>query len=946
MFWKLAFHTTKTAFEALLDKEDLSLEELLDQEDVVQEVKSGNAKLISFLTKGKCVGKLLEFTTVPVPAEESATSDEKRRFKFPYVACELLVADVPALFDSVVESEDHMNQLFSFLQQPSPLPQTLSLYFVRVLQALYAKKPAEVAEYITKKDGSLALDFVKHIETFGMNELILTLLGTMDEEDRMNGGALASWWMQHNLLSVLLERLVTAESSDIHVNIIRMLCEVVRRFHNPNITAFAELIMSVDTVERLLTLMMNDLAVNQKSVLFSEGTNLLISVIDSLVRREEMARTLSQESAESTAEVTASSSPPRDADAEEHQIDRTIGAILARSEELVRFLRDPGPLESIELSWTTLSPPLGLSRLKTVELLLVLLKTKKRHVEDTLIALNVLPTCVGLMFTFDMNNLLHILVDEMVISALVSGNPALVACLFQGCNLLERILDAVSDDRPAPQATSEPPSSMDSPVKAPEMEPESTIQEAPDQSGSTAESSSPVVPEGDCGMATACSASGHESSAPPEVAETPSCAESSGPLADTAALTALNASNLSESSSDAPSPPAPHPPRPPARLRKGYFGHITSISNKIVQAEELQPLVREYTAGNHRWGEYVATHLAARNAIDTVMLGGVPPPAVSSSLPSDPLGGEEGVALSEPRPCWEELAASQPEESRAESSLKKYCVDEKAEESSSPPETFTFDADFDAREVVHPEQEEITEEVWQECQIVDRSADLADANDSWARFDNAPGSRPLDHGGGEDRGAAKPRPLGFYYDSSSDDDDVAEPVGTRPDEGDVFVPSPTVEGKAENKHRAARGGGAAASALPAAPAPSADVDSDCEDEGWSHVDGPGHGAPSSDLAAISTLANSSGLESGANAETPAARAEERAGCSSSPSTTSGCRAEVRSTATLPNCCGVSPCGKGSSAAPKAADAQPPNGENSDFSDVCCWDGDCEVKAVR
>ena len=37
----------------------------------------------------------------------------------------------------------------------------------------------KVTDYIQKQDGTLAYNFVRHIETFGMNELILTLLGTM-----------------------------------------------------------------------------------------------------------------------------------------------------------------------------------------------------------------------------------------------------------------------------------------------------------------------------------------------------------------------------------------------------------------------------------------------------------------------------------------------------------------------------------------------------------------------------------------------------------------------------------------------------------------------------------------------------------------------------------------------------------------------------------------------
>lgn len=50
-----------------------------------------------------------------------------------------------------------------------------------------------------------------------------------------------------------------------------------------------------------------------------------------------------------------------------------------------------------------------------------------------------------------------------------------------------------------------------------------------------------------------------------------------------------------------------------------------------------------------RWTEYVAGTLAARNAVDNFVLGGAPPPTIPSSLPADPLAGDEGPSLSEMR---------------------------------------------------------------------------------------------------------------------------------------------------------------------------------------------------------------------------------------------------------------------------------------------------------
>ncbi len=43
MFWKLGFH--KSPLDTLLEKEDVTLEEVLEQEDILQEARSGNEKI-------------------------------------------------------------------------------------------------------------------------------------------------------------------------------------------------------------------------------------------------------------------------------------------------------------------------------------------------------------------------------------------------------------------------------------------------------------------------------------------------------------------------------------------------------------------------------------------------------------------------------------------------------------------------------------------------------------------------------------------------------------------------------------------------------------------------------------------------------------------------------------------------------------------------------------
>jgi len=47
MFWKVAGFSQPSPIEQILDKQEFTLEELLDEEDMIQECKSLNGRLVA-----------------------------------------------------------------------------------------------------------------------------------------------------------------------------------------------------------------------------------------------------------------------------------------------------------------------------------------------------------------------------------------------------------------------------------------------------------------------------------------------------------------------------------------------------------------------------------------------------------------------------------------------------------------------------------------------------------------------------------------------------------------------------------------------------------------------------------------------------------------------------------------------------------------------------------
>lgn len=76
MFWKFDLHTT-SHMEQLLEREDVTLRELMEEEDVLQECKAQNRRLLLFLSQDQCMHELVGLITQEPPAD----LEEKVRFK-------------------------------------------------------------------------------------------------------------------------------------------------------------------------------------------------------------------------------------------------------------------------------------------------------------------------------------------------------------------------------------------------------------------------------------------------------------------------------------------------------------------------------------------------------------------------------------------------------------------------------------------------------------------------------------------------------------------------------------------------------------------------------------------------------------------------------------------------------------------------------------------------
>uniref|UniRef100_A0A673YAH4 Protein phosphatase 6, regulatory subunit 2a n=1 Tax=Salmo trutta TaxID=8032 RepID=A0A673YAH4_SALTR len=220
MFWKFDLHTT-SHIDQLLDREDVTLRELMEEDDVLQECKAQNRRLLLFLSQDHCMTELVNLITTEPPAD----LEEKSRFKFPNIACELLTSDVSLINDKLGGDESLLETLYHFLEQDPPLNPLLASFFSKTIGNLIARKTEQVISFLRKKDGFIDL-VLKHIDASAMMDLLLRLISCVEPAPLRQ--EVLNWLSEEKLIQRLTELIHTGKDEERQSNASQTLCDIIR----------------------------------------------------------------------------------------------------------------------------------------------------------------------------------------------------------------------------------------------------------------------------------------------------------------------------------------------------------------------------------------------------------------------------------------------------------------------------------------------------------------------------------------------------------------------------------------------------------------------------------------------------------------------------------------------------------------------------------------------
>uniref|UniRef100_A0A0L0P5T1 SIT4 phosphatase-associated protein n=1 Tax=Candidozyma auris TaxID=498019 RepID=A0A0L0P5T1_CANAR len=255
------------------DQQTISvLLKLLDENDLLQELMSNNSMLLEFLRNDNVIGMLVDLLILESlqgeqlavslkrlhlssdlkvqkeekkdsqedkdkeiddededaekPAKDSdaekeddtSESSEERRSRYATLAAEILSADVWSLTDTVMESTQNLNKLWSILDLDQPLSINLATYFMKIMEHLLDMKCEEMITYLIDNQPSLVKKFMNHLSNPPLMDFLLKLIST-DKPDNSTG--IIDFLQEQELVPQLVEALDISDDADPDVLIVR-----------------------------------------------------------------------------------------------------------------------------------------------------------------------------------------------------------------------------------------------------------------------------------------------------------------------------------------------------------------------------------------------------------------------------------------------------------------------------------------------------------------------------------------------------------------------------------------------------------------------------------------------------------------------------------------------------------------------------------------------------
>jgi len=414
-----------------------TLDKLLEDDDILQETKSQNEKLINFLSKPENLKKLVSYICEEAQFPSDQPPDLKRQFKYPFVASEILSIEVRSIYDNILEYADEANSnnnsileaIFSYFAKEEPLNTTLSSYVSKLASQLLKYNPPKILGYMKEKKEIIG-NILKHLGNANVMEFLVKIITISTDPNGNNGfgggqfvidESILKWLNDSEIIPTLISKYSPSNSITVHENVCQVLVDIIMVLNSATTTTVSPIIEKLESepiMNQLFSYMFDNSGATTSSVI-EFGLKVLIGLLERHIL------------AAYDTDTTVENLPVFLKTLCGH-LDILLNKLMEVKSPKKVLLSDPiGEISAV-----------GSERLKIVEFFAVLSQSNYHSINSLLVSKGIFAACVKMFFDYPWNNFLHSTVEWLIQGILARDMENLKIHILKDCKLIDLIIEA------------------------------------------------------------------------------------------------------------------------------------------------------------------------------------------------------------------------------------------------------------------------------------------------------------------------------------------------------------------------------------------------------------------------------------------------------------------------------------------------------------------------
>lgn len=409
------------------------------------------------LTKEDTVADMITYVIEPAPQD----ADDLRKFRYPYMSCEVFCSEVPAILHLLVEADGgaYFDRLLSVLDSEPPLDNYHAGYLEKILDMLFRQMTLSVMAYFNGHGVTLFQKFLHHVDNYSMMQVLQRLLlphipfsaetsdtSKMTIEEISNSSC--NWSDLPEAATLIIQRLVEpGPSASIPSHVSDLLITVIQLA--PPDAPFLSNICSEPCLQSLVSCIPID---PEDTTGSSVARSLaVISLLESLASRmcetfEPVSSMIAARNAGESSGAKEMGGDPNDSGMSDEMLfqilsflrqnldllSSTIAPMLPSIGEMLRShfvdaqaaieaAGDDVPKNFIISQSKFPFPRLGAHGFRLVKLVEAIVRIADPGIDEALATNGIIEACVKLMFQYELHSLLHLAVQRIAVMTIEGG---------------------------------------------------------------------------------------------------------------------------------------------------------------------------------------------------------------------------------------------------------------------------------------------------------------------------------------------------------------------------------------------------------------------------------------------------------------------------------------------------------------------------------------------